>query len=95
MKKRKSTVWKLNPDDVTWGMDGLTSGKSGQFERRLKVTGSSVFLKHLPTGITVEGKVPPGHYSKKETQLKREQLKRALFVELESKVAKALSVKGR
>jgi protein subunit release factor A len=76
-------------------MHGSSSGKSGQFERKLKVTGSTIFLKHIPTGITVESKIPLGHYSKKEMQLKREQLKQALFGELENKVAKSLNIKGR
>lgn len=61
MSKKPAKKWKLNPNEVTGGFDGLSSGKSGQFERKLKVTGSTMFLKHIPTGITVEGEVPSGH----------------------------------
>lgn len=95
MSKNLPEKWKLNPDEVTWGLHGSSSGKSGQFERKLKVTGSTIFLKHIPSGIMVEGTVPLGHYSKKEMQLKREQLKQALLIELEGKVAKSLGIKGR
>jgi protein subunit release factor A len=95
MKKKSSAKWTLNPEEVTWGLHGSSSGKAGQFQRKLKVTSSIIFLKHIPTGITVEGQVLLGHYSKKEMQLKREQLKQSLFEELENKVAKRLNIKGR
>ncbi len=80
---------------MTWGITGYSRGKSGQFERKLKTTSCSIFLAHLPTGITVEGEIPDGNYSKKEMQQKREDLKHSLFQELERQVAKKLHIKGR
>ena len=76
-------------------MHGSSSGRSGQFERKLKTTSTTVFLTHEPTGTRVEGLVPPGSYSKKEMQQKREMLKLSLFAELENLVARKLNVKGR
>ncbi len=75
-------------------MHGSSIGKSGQFERKLKTTSSKIFLTHVPTGAKVEGEVPPGNYSKKEMQQKREILKKSLFNELEQLVAKNLGIKG-
>lgn len=88
MSKKKAEKWRLDPAEVTWGMHGTSSGKSGQFERKLKTTSSTVFLTHMPTGLRVEGQVPAGNYSKKEMQKKREQLKQSLHLELEQLVAK-------
>lgn len=95
MSKKQATKWSLDPNEVTWGMHGSSSGKSGQFERKLKSTSSTVFLTHLPTDTKVEGEVPDGNYSKKEMQQKREQLRQALFGQLENLVAKKLGIKGR
>lgn len=38
-------------------MYGSSSGKSGQFERKLKTASTTVFLAHEPTGTRVEGLV--------------------------------------
>ncbi len=95
MKRKTKQKWHLDPKEVTGGIHGSSSGKTGIFERKLKITGSTVFLTHMPTGIEVEAEVPPGHYSKKEMQQKREALKESLFRELEDRVAKVLKVKGR
>lgn len=94
MSKKKSAIWRLDPAEVTGGMHGLSSGKSGQFERKLKTTSSTVFLTHMPTGLRVEGQVPAGNYSKKEMQQKREHLKQSLHLQLEQLVAKHLKLKG-
>lgn len=85
----------IDPQEVTWGMHSSSSGKSGQFERKLKTTSCTVFLTHVPTGIKVEGEIPSGNYSKKEMQQKREALKQELFIKLEKQVANKLRIKGR
>jgi len=95
MNKKSKQKWNLNPKEVTRAIYGSSSGKSGQFERKLKTTSSTVFLTHSPTSIKVEGQIPPGHYSKKEMQKKRSDLTEILFQELEKLVAKALQIKGR
>ena len=95
MVKKSKQEWKLDPNEVTCGIHGSSSGKTGQFERKLKTTSSTVFLTHVPTGIKVEGQVPPGNYSKKEMKQKRDALAQLLFQKLEILVAKQLKVKGR
>lgn len=94
-KKIRKNVWSLNSDEVSYGMHVSSSGKSGHFQRRLKTTSSRIFLTHEPTKIQVEGDIPPGNYSKREMQQKRNILKQLLFLELERKVAKKLKIKGR
>ena len=65
MSKKESKKWSLDSQEVSWGMNGSSSGKPGQFERKLKTTSSSVFLTHVPTGVKVEGEVPSGSYCQK------------------------------
>ena len=62
--------WSLNPKEISWGMNNSSSGKTGQFARKLKTTSSTIFLTHTPTNIMVQGEVPVGNYSKKEMQQK-------------------------
>jgi hypothetical protein len=95
MSKKIKKEWRLNPQEVSCGMHSSSSGKTRQFERKLKTTSSYIFITHEPTGIRVEGEIPLGHYSKKEMQQMREALKQSLFTELERKVAAKLRVKGR
>ncbi len=94
-KKRNKQEWGLAWSDIECGGGGSTSGKTGQFNRKLKTTSYEIFLIHKPTGVRVDGEVPPGNYSKKEMRMKRENLIKALFLTLEVKVAKKLRVKGR
>jgi len=95
MGKKKKQEWKLDWADIDWGGGGSSSGKSGQFERKLKTTSCDIFLIHRPTGIRVEGEVPPGNYSKNDMREKRENLKQSLFLKLEKEVAKKLKISGR
>jgi protein subunit release factor A len=95
MSKNAKQKWSLDRADVSYGQWGSSSGKTGQFERKLKKTSSTIFLTHTPTGIRVEGEVPPGNYSKKEMQKKRGELKESLFLKLENMVAEHLGISGR
>lgn len=95
MGKSKPQGWKLNPNEVNWGMNNSSSGKTGQFARKLKITSTLMFLEHLPTKIKVEGEIPSGNYSKKEMQKLRKELEATLFNKLERLVAQKLKVKGR
>ena len=86
----KKAKWSLNPKEVASGWVGFSSGKSGQFSRRLKITSCTVTLTHGPTGLQVQGEVPPGHYSKKEMQRLRDEQYVKLFLLLEATVRKHL-----
>jgi len=95
MNKKSKQKWSLNPKEVTRAIYGSSSGKTGQFERKLKTTSSTILLTHTPTSIKVEGQVPSGNYSKKEMQKKRNDLTEILFQELEKLVAKSLKIKSK
>lgn len=95
MSKKTKQVWSLNPAEVSGGITSYSSGKTGQFERRLKTTSYTIFLTHEPTGLRVEGKILPGNYSKKEMRRKQKDLKQSLFKDLEYLVAKKQRIKGR
>lgn len=92
--KKKLERWRLNPREISSGWSGSSSGTSGIFDRKLKITGRRLRLRYEPTGVAVEGEIPDGHYSRKEMQQKTEQLMKVLFLELESKVAKKLRIRG-
>ncbi len=88
--------WNLDPKDV--GSHESTGSSSYRGSHgRLQTTRHlfSYTLKHIPTGVLVSAKVPPGNYSRKEMRRLREQLYQQLFVELEAKVAKHLRIPGR
>jgi hypothetical protein len=52
-------------------------------------------LRHLPTGIEVEGRTESGHSSRKEMQHLMEELRVRLWPELERLVAVHLRIPGR
>jgi len=84
--------WKLDPSEVGQSVRSSSSGKSGQFSRRLKLTSCTVILTHIPTGLQVQEEVSSGNYSKKEMKKLREEASQRLFSTLEKKVAKHLRV---
>ena len=90
-----SGKWKLDPGEVGRSFSSSSSGKGGQFNRRLKVTSCKIVLTHLPTGLQVQGEIPPGGYSKQKMRKLREEMCQNLFSALEEKVAKHLRVSGR
>ena len=85
--------WTLDPKDVVSGWSGSSSG--GTFARKTKVTSRRIWVKHMPTGVIVEGEISCGNYSKKEMKQLTENTKNLLLAELERKVAKHLRIPGR
>lgn len=79
----------MDKSDVATSSSSSSSGKSGQFARASKVTSFEMTMVHRPSGITVTGKVPPGHYSKREMQKLRRELESSLWTELERRVGRA------
>jgi hypothetical protein len=88
-------TWEMKGEDVTWKGSGSSSGKTGNMARKTKVTSAFYELTHRPTGLTVQGEVPAGSYSKKEMRALKERLFARLFKELEEKVARHLRIPGR
>lgn len=95
MPKRPASEGALDPLDVSFSLETSSSGRPGELARKPKVTGSRLTLTHMPTGITVDGEVPEGHYAKNEMRREREALKQALLVELARRVAKHLRSRPR
>jgi hypothetical protein len=88
--------WKLDPAEVAWGAAGGFSGKRRKHpNRKFDLTQSTVLLWHVPTGLSVTGEVPIGHYSKKEMQLLRKRLYPQLYARLEKLVAKHAAANPR
>ena len=90
--------WQLDPKEVTWGGSGMSSGRrkhATKASRANSVTAARLELRHLPTGITVQGEVQPGNYTRGKLTELRGALYDRLFRELESKVAVHLRIPGR
>ena len=89
-KDHPNTI-RMDPADVTWGTVTTTSGRRRVRHSRADDTRSlQLFLKHVPTGIQIEGEVPPGHYSRKVLREKQAQLCNQLLPRLEKRVLDAL-----
>lgn len=85
----------MDQSDVATSSSSSSSGKSGQFARAWKVTSFEMTMVHRPSGITVTGKVPTGHYSKREMQKLRRELESSLWTELERRVGRANTCTSR
>ena len=88
--------WKLDPDDLDSSEMGTRSGGRNlvRQSRALDTSGTTITVTHRPTGISVQGQVPPGHYSRSELRDERAALKVKLLGELEIKVARRLRIPG-
>ncbi len=86
----------LDLNEVSWGWSGSSGGGNRKdFGRKSKITSRSLWMIHNPSGIRVNGEIPPGHYSKKEMKALTEDLKTKLLVELEQKVQHGNAQVGR
>ena len=89
--------WEMDPNDVhyTFTQSGSTTlAKKRNFSRKLKLSYREMQLTHSPTGVSVSGKIPKGHYSKKEMRKKEDDLYQELYPLLEKEVAKHLRLPG-
>jgi hypothetical protein len=94
----KQKTWSLDPKEVGVFGSGGTSGRrthATRSGRANSVTKANIKLTHYPTGISVEGVIPPGNYARGDMQKMKKELCNMLFLELESAVAKHLRVPGR
>jgi len=85
---KQGIAMKINLKDTSFGWWGSSSGKSGSFARKQKITECQATLTHKPTGISVRGEIAPGHYSKKEMQTMRKNLQNELLEKLGIEVSK-------
>jgi hypothetical protein len=97
MGKPKQAPWRLSPTDVA--VSSMNTALGGRRARRqsreLDLRSSIVTLTHTPTGASVQGTVPSGHYSRGEMSRLEQVLRNALFSQLEQKVARQLRIRGR
>jgi hypothetical protein len=94
---KKNIKWTLPENEVSCSGGGGTSTrrkKRSIASRAVDLRSWHYALKHLPTGIEVEGEVPEGNYSQKQMQQKRKELKISLWLKLQVKVAKHLRLPG-
>jgi hypothetical protein len=88
----------LNQNEVSWGSHGSRTGARNKLSRASAAVDTSsveLYLKHLPTGVEVQGEVPAGHYSNKQMQAAKETLWNELQELLCLAVAKHLRLPGR
>ena len=90
-------TWNLDPKDVTWygGSSSRSNRNNAREPRKIDERQLTMNLIHKPTAIEVSGTIPYGNYSRKEMSILKEDLYKALFLQLENNVAKALKVSGR
>lgn len=90
--------FELDHKDVTWGWISGRSGSRRKLSRTSAAVGSSsleLFLKHMPTGIQVNGEIPTGHYSNNQMKVLKEKLWYDLQEKLHEAVARHLRLPGR
>lgn len=90
--------WRLNPGDVHVSGSMSTSSRSRPTRRShaaMGPSGATVELTHGPTGITVQGEIPLGRYTKRQLNTERRKLCERLYPELEKQVAQHLRIPGR
>jgi protein subunit release factor A len=52
-------------------------------------------LRHVPTGVTVEGRIARGQYTRKEMGQLMDELKTRVWSDLERQLARHLRIPGR
>ena len=95
---KKNNIWKLDPNEVDWGTASHVSTlrkKLTRASRAVDKRGTTVTLRHMPTGLEVSGEIPEGHYSRKQMREAQQKIYLQLFSKLEKKVGNFLRIKGR
>lgn len=86
----------LKESDVSWSQSAMSSGRNGTRNSRVDGTTSCrMTLKHLPTAVEVSGEIAPGHYSRTQMQVARDNLRQSLHEQLRVAVARHLRIPGR
>ena len=95
-KRTNNSHWTLDPSEVaeSGSFSHACQGKA-RHSRAEDLSGYTMVLKHVPTGLQVTGEIEYGHYSKQDMRRRKSQLYKVLFQLLENLVAKKLRVPGR
>ena len=89
--------FRIDPTDVLCDWHGSNTGLRSQRNRQsraMDITSSTVTLTHAPTGVSVQGTVPRGHYSNRQMRALVEKLRISLLEQLELAVARKLRLPG-
>jgi hypothetical protein len=99
MAAKRSEPWRIDLADVAVDRSWLrTGGRSGSATRSSRAEGlqtGTMRLTHRPTGISLEGTVPEGHYSRGQMTAEMDAVKATLLRELEQRVAAHFRLPGR
>lgn len=92
-------AWEMDERDLDIGRDwrrsrNPTTSRARQSRAEGRQSGHMTVL-HRPTGVSVEGWVAEGSYSRKEMQREMETLQQRLVAELQQRVAAHLRIPGR
>jgi hypothetical protein len=88
----------LDPADILESWNGSRTGRRRNLNRVSSVVdlrGSTITLKHAPTGLEVKDSIEIGHFSNTRIKAAEAALRERLVVELTAAVAKHLRVPGR
>jgi hypothetical protein len=89
--------WRLDAREVSWKT--MSTASSGRAKVRLSrshdLRSAHLTAEHIPTGLTVSGAIPAGHYSRDQMRKLQDQLRARLMSDLENKVARRVRVAGR
>jgi hypothetical protein len=88
--------WRLDPREVTSGYDSTSqpARREAHLPPGADVREYVIWLEHPPTGLRVEGIIPDQTRTRQELELLEIELRKALFAELELKVARHLGTQG-
>ena len=99
MAKPSGADWHLDPSEVhesrDWYRHSTRSGKVARTSRAQGTQYGHMTLRHVATGIEVEGTVEAGQYTRKEMLRHMDELRSRLWAQLEQRVARHLRLPGR
>ena len=92
------TTFTLDPAEVTVSWTGSRTGRRTRVNRASAAVDTSSWslrLTHRPTGVEVQGEVPPGSYGNAQMKEAKEKLHQDLVERLLREVARHLRLPGR
>lgn len=85
----KTAVRKLDPKDVSCGIDGSASSAGGSFDRSTQVRSYRMRMTHTPTGAMVESEYGPARMTKGQWKDKKREMHESLMAELADVVSRS------
>jgi hypothetical protein len=99
MATKRPEPWRIDAADVaidrSWLRIGGRNGSATRSSRAEGLQTGSLRLTHRPTGISLEGTVAEGHYTRGQMSEAMDAVKDALLIDLERRVAAHYRLPGR